>query len=339
MTSMLSAFPESAAERDAWVLEQRSLQYRDLTRQDLAIRGALDPQRPWAYQMEEERAADGAVVPVATLFLTSRECPWRCTMCDLWRNTLAEATPPGAVPAQIAWALGQLPNTARHIKLYNSGSFFDPRAIPPADHAGIARLVRGFERVVVENHPALTGKACLPFRDQLPGTLEIAMGLETAHPEVLEKLNKRITVKSFRAAAEFLRRNSIALRVFILVQPPFMRADESLDWAERSLQLALECGAASATLIPTRAGNGAMEALAQQGQFTPPPLAVLESAVECGLALARGTLFQVRADTWDLPRPFDCPQCGAARAARLRTINLTRTATPRIACDLCGGRS
>ena len=80
------------------------------------------------------------MVDVATLFLTNRECPYRCLMCDLWKNTLTETVPIGAIPAQIDYALGQLP-PARQIKLYNSGSFFDPHAIPPQDHPAIAAQV------------------------------------------------------------------------------------------------------------------------------------------------------------------------------------------------------
>ena len=45
--------------------------------------------RPYAFFVEEERSASGEVVPVATVFLTNRECPWRCLMCDLWKNTLS----------------------------------------------------------------------------------------------------------------------------------------------------------------------------------------------------------------------------------------------------------
>ena len=115
--------------------------------------------------MEQERTASGEIVPVATIFLANRECPWHCLMCDLWRNTLSGDTPLGSIPAQIEYALNRLP-AARQIKLYNSGSFFDRRAIPPEDHAAIARLVSGFERVIVECHPALVGEDCLRFRDR-----------------------------------------------------------------------------------------------------------------------------------------------------------------------------
>ena len=94
----------------------------------------VDPQLPWAALVEPERTASGQIVEVATIFLTNRECPFRCLMCDLWKNTTDEPVPAGAIPAQIDHALARLP-PAQHIKLYNSGNFFDPLAIPPGDHA------------------------------------------------------------------------------------------------------------------------------------------------------------------------------------------------------------
>ncbi len=143
---MVAQYPETTQERDHWILAQRP------------ARNMLDPRRPYAFLVEDERAETGEVVPVATIFLTNRECPWRCLMCDLWRNTLTESVPPGAIPAQIDYALTRLPS-ARQIKLYNSGSFFDPQAIPLGDHGAIAGRLHSFERIIVECHPALI-EAC-----------------------------------------------------------------------------------------------------------------------------------------------------------------------------------
>lgn len=142
----------------------------------------LDPTRPWQFFAEEERSSSGEILAVNTLFLTNRECPWKCVMCDLWQNTLTETVPVGAIPAQIEFALARLP-PARVVKLYNSGSFFDPRAVPVADYPAIASLLGRFERVIVECHPALIGDPCLRFRDLISARLEVAMGLETVHPE------------------------------------------------------------------------------------------------------------------------------------------------------------
>ena len=116
---------------------------------------------------------------------------------------------------------------------------------------GLVRLNGRLSRTIL----LLVSDACLRFRDCLLNQLEIAMGLETVHPEILDRLNKRMTLDQFSAAAEFLRSNAIDLRVFILVQPPFMPSAEALHWTERSLDFAFACGATVATLIPTRGGQ------------------------------------------------------------------------------------
>ena len=93
------------------------------------------------------------------------------------------------------------------VKLYNAGSFFDPRAVPPGDYEAIANAVRSFDHIVIESHPSLIGPrlerfldALSPYRDG-PPPLEVAMGLETAHPKALERLNKHMTVDGFKRAA------------------------------------------------------------------------------------------------------------------------------------------
>ncbi|MBI4660641.1 MAG: hypothetical protein HY735_17530 [Verrucomicrobia bacterium] len=411
---MISLYPNESRARDAWIVAKR------------LERNRVDPDRPYAFLVEKERAESGEVVDVATIFLTNRECPWKCLMCDLWKNTLTETVPAGAVPAQIDHALAALqqskavilpapkgssqrnlisasstrgnsqaresrleacPTLAlRQIKLYNNGSFFDPMAIPVEDYPEIAARVRAFERVIIECHPALANERCLRFRDLLaggapsgpgssfpveaqtasrfpspcplpeerenasrsseplrcleglehrsaPGHLEVAMGLETAHPEVLEKLNKRMTLELFSHAANFLRINGIAIRAFILVKPPFLEDSEALHWAERSLDFAFQCGVTVASLIPTRLGNGALQALAQQGHFSPPKLSTLEAALAYGIGLKKGRVF---ADLWDLERFADCPACFPARAERLRQMNLRQEILPVLKCQDCG---
>jgi radical SAM enzyme (TIGR01210 family) len=318
-----AAYPAAAAARDAWILERRP------------PRSALDPRRAYAAHVEDEATESGEVALVATIFLTNRECPWHCLMCDLWKNALTEPVPAGAIAEQIRAALDELP-PARRIKLYNAGSFFDARAIPPGDFAAVADLVAPFERVIVESHPALVGDACLRLRDLLGGRLEVAMGLETAHPEVLARLNKRMTVPQFDAAAALLAGAGIALRVFVLAGLPYLGEAEGLDWTRRSIVHAFDRGATAVAVIPTRAGNGALDALAESGDFAEPRLAVLEDALDFGLALRRGRVF---ADLWDLERFGRCAACFRDRAERLSAMNRTQRVLPRVACCACGGRA
>ena len=89
--------------------------------------------------------------------------------------------------------------------------------------------------MIVESHPAfLAGvhaSRCVSFRDALDGALEVAVGLETAHPEILSKLNKKMTLAGFRRAADFLAGEDISMRVFILLNPPFLAPAQGLEWA------------------------------------------------------------------------------------------------------------
>jgi archaeosine synthase beta-subunit len=310
-------------------------------------RPSLDPWRHQGVRVDAEPDGAGRVVRAATLFLTGSECPWRCVMCDLWRYTTLEDTPVGAIPHQIADALASLredPDPPPIMKLYNAGSFFDPRAVPPADDEAIGALLSTLRRVVVESHPALVGERTWRFQEQLASrgsgpVLEVAMGLETTHPEALARLNKRMTLERFAAAARQLAAHGVRLRVFLLVSPPFIEAPAQDMWLARSVATAFDCGASVVSLIPTRSGNGAMEAIEADGYFRPPDLSDLERAMDTGLSVA-ATLGSddrvVLADTWDLAQFSACDACLEPRRARLAAMNATQQSQTAMSCDRCG---
>ena len=301
----------------------------------LALRppkNAVDPVRPYAFLAEPERTRAGMVADTGVVFLTNRECPFRCLMCDLWKNTTDSRVPDGAIATQIEYALTRLP-PIQHVKLYNAGNFFDAQAIPQADWRRIADLLRSFETVIVENHPRLIGQRCLQFRDLLHGEFQVAMGLETVHPEVLPRLNKQMTLDDFARATEFLASHEIPVRAFILLRPPFLSEEEGIHWAKKSLRFAFDAGVECCVVIPTRSGNGAMEVLEQQGQFAPPCLRSLEEVLTFGICQGRGRVF---ADLWDIEKLHPCVECRAKRIQRLREMNLTQSVLPSVPCG-CEG--
>jgi len=350
-----AAYPIGRAARDRFVLDRRG------------PRRAVDPWAAPRVVIDPEPDRDGGVVDVATLFLTGRECRWRCVMCDLWRDTLETDTPPGAIPHQIERGLAALaqppagPAEARgirHLKLYNAGSFFDDRAVPSDDDAAIARAVAGMSRLTVESHPRLVGDRTWRFRDRLTPSLDVAMGLETAHPDALARLNKGCTLDDFALAARALTAHGVGLRVFLLVHPPFVPAGEQVAWLLRSIDVAIDAGASVIALIPTRGdpagdvraggsgavgaaaggggGAGAMATLAAEGLFLPPTLATLEDAAAQSIRHAAGRA-RVIADLWDLAAFAACPACLDARRARLQRLNLEQRVPEAIECDACAG--
>jgi archaeosine synthase beta-subunit len=255
-------YPRTPAERDRFVID---------------LRGPRPQHHPRRYQdlaVDDELTERGTVARVGTVFLTGRECPWRCAMCDLWRFTTRNNTPAGAIPAQIEAARvvwRERGESISRIKLYNASNFFDPRAVPDRDYETIGSRVSGLDQVIVESHPSLIGTRVDKFLEALNGIpLEVAMGLETVHPAALDALNKRMTTDDFAQAADGLKRRGVSMRVFLLISPPFVPAEEQDAWLLRSVEFAAQCGASVISLIPARGGNGAMEALTAQGLFRAP---------------------------------------------------------------------
>jgi radical SAM enzyme (TIGR01210 family) len=301
---------------DRWILSKRKR------------KNAVNPRKPYAWLVEKERTASGIIEDTAIIFLTNRECSYHCLMCDLWKNTTNVSIPAGAIPEQIEWALKQLPE-ARNLKLYNSGSFFDERAIPEEDYKSIASLVKNFETVIVESHPRLINEKCLIFRDMLKPDLQIALGLETVHTEVLRKLNKQMTLEDFRNSVSYLTQHGILSRAFILLRPPFLSESEGIFWAERSIDFAFSVGVECCTVIPVRAGNGAMDLLMEKNYFAQPDIRSLETVLEYGIRLNSGRVF---ADVWDLDMFSSCKKCIDKRTNRLITLNLSQKITSPIRC-------
>lgn len=163
------------------------------------------------------------------------------------------------------------------------------------------------------------------------------MGLETVHPEVLARLNKGMSLDGFREAAERLSANDIGLRAFVLAGLPWVAPADQLAWVREAIVFAFACGAGVVSVIPTRSGNGALDALSEQGAFALPELGLLEAALETGLALAPGH-GRVFADLWDLERLSACGECFGARRDRLAATNRRQRAGPPVRCGACRGR-
>ena len=81
---------------DKWIRSQRN------------EKNKVDPQKPYAFLIEKEHTSSNLIEDVATVFLTNRECPFNCLMCDLWKNTTDFTVTYGAIPKQLEWILSHL---------------------------------------------------------------------------------------------------------------------------------------------------------------------------------------------------------------------------------------
>jgi archaeosine synthase beta-subunit len=302
---------------DQWIVSSRG------------SKNTVDPLKPYGWLVEKEHTISGNIEDTGIIFLTNRECPFHCLMCDLWKNTTDETPVAGIIPTQIRYAMEKMPDV-KHIKLYNSGSFFDTRAIPEEDYKEIASILQDCETIIVESHPRLIDEKCLEFRDMLVPQLHVAMGLESVNRDILSKLNKHMTPEDFSDSVDFLTKHRIHTRAFILLGPPLLTESESIFWAERSIDFAFTTGVECCTIIPVREGNGAMDMLKERGDFTLPDISSLEQVLDYGIGLKKGRVF---ADVWDLAHFSKCNKCITQRTSRIIAMNLTQKIVSRIQCD------
>lgn len=356
LKNITSTYPQTRQERTEWILKKRTPKNFAFT------------DRPLGFFTEKEPFENGAVEDVFSIILVNRECPWRCLMCDLWKNTTNYPLKPGSIIKQINFAFEQsgiirtnqnreTVNSASNgkpffgLKLYNAGSFFDAGAIPPQDYPDIARYSLNFQRLIVESHPALIGERTHRFLNTLreiaetsrkPASapdLEVAIGLETARPDILQLLNKGMKLEDFASACEFLIKLNVNIRAFILLNPPFLTDEsECVKWALQSVRFAYDCGVSKAVLIPVRRGNGAIDELYIQKNFIAANLSMIEYTFENALALKRGIAM---VDLWDIDllKANECPACFEQRVERLRKMNLEQKVLPEVFCDVCNNRT
>jgi uncharacterized Fe-S cluster-containing MiaB family protein len=138
-----------------------------------------------------------------------------------------------------------------------------------------------------------------------------------------------MTLEDFETAVSFLTRNGILSRAFVLIKPPFLTESEGVYWAEQSIDFAFRAGVECCTVIPVRAGNGAMDILLDKGHFSTPDISSVEAVLEYGIALNAGRVF---ADVWDIGRFTKCDKCIDYRINRLITMNLSQKIISRDPC-------
>ena len=272
----------------------------------------------------------GGQVDTTTVFLTGAECPFRCSMCDLWQYTSLGNTPVGAIPYQLDQVLTQeRSNGRRWLKLYNASNFFDPRSIPSEDLQAIAERCSPFERVIVENHPRFCDDRMEAFSKAIPGQLEVAMGLETIHPDAIAIMNKGMTLADFDRAVAKCQSLKIDVRVFVLLHPPGVDPKESVDWTWRTVAYAMERQVRHVSIIPVRAGNGWIDRLIESNEYQLPTVAMIRelyesfSRSEISSALRSNARYtSIEFDLWDLEKwQGGCPECRESLGKHIARCN------------------
>jgi len=186
-----------------------------------------------------------------TIIFKSAGCSWsKCRMCSYRHERYGEQSCEallGHLRAQLAWILAEY-NVAdfRMVKIFTSGSFFDPAEVPPAFLDDIATVFNG-KLLIAETRPEFIREETLvPFIEKLDDgswkmPLYCAVGLETSSDEIREKcICKGFTFAEFKTAARVAHAAGAGIKAYLLHKPLFLTEKEALDDMKRSIRDAAE---------------------------------------------------------------------------------------------------
>ncbi|MDI9633045.1 MAG: archaeosine biosynthesis radical SAM protein RaSEA [Methanolinea sp.] len=235
--------------------------------------------RPYAAWISQENIG-GRILPTLTVILKTGGCRWnRCRMCSYRHVRLCntgERELVDALVAQARWVEGTYRlDGIECVKVYTSGSFFDPREVPPAARDAIGRMFRG-KIVIAETRPEFVEEESVAsFMETIDDgrhdtPLYVAMGLETSDDFVREKcIDKGFTWEDFISAAGRARSAGAGVKAYLLGKPPFLTEKEAME-DNLASEKALRGIADMVSLNPCSVQNGTeLERYWRRGEYRP----------------------------------------------------------------------
>jgi hypothetical protein len=284
-------------------------------------------ERPLACWKGEERYA-GKILPSLTIILKTGGCRHnRCRMCSYrFERYSGEIPITGFLLSQLEWIAYHHPlSEVAIVKLFTSGSFFDPGEVPARVVEEAAHLFKG-KLVIAETRPEFVDPVRIEaFVSEIDTgdyktPLYVAMGLETTSDMIREKsIDKGFSCSDFRDAVDNARKGGAGVKAYLLHKPLFLTEKEALLDMEQSIR-ELAGTADIISMNPcTVQKHTELEYYWKRGAYRPPylwsVLAVLLSApvhVSCdpvGGGRARG--------------PHNCGSCDYEIVKAIREYNLT----------------
>jgi len=247
-----------------------------------------DLERPIAAWKGTERLGD-RILPSLTIIFRSAGCSWsRCRMCSyrheryVTRQSVESLTT--HLRAQLAYVLDQYPpDTIELVKIFTSGSFFDPAEVPPAFVAEIAETFRG-KVIIAETRPEFVNEEVLrdfigtagTGRTEIP--LYCAIGLETSNDAIRSRsIDKGFRFRDFTDAARAAHAAGAGVKAYLLFKPLFLTEKEAMDDMRASMRDAADHAELISMNPCTVQRNTELEGYWKRGAYRPPYLwSVLE---------------------------------------------------------------
>lgn len=239
-------------------------------------------EKPLASWRGKERYGN-ELLECLTVIFRSGGCTWSgCRMCSYRHERYAAESCDALYDhlcAQLAWVMKEYdPEDYRMVKIFTSGSFFDPQEVPPAFLSDAASAFRG-KLVIAETRPEFIRPETLePFVGGLDDgswarPLYCAMGLETSSDAIREKcINKGFTFHDFRDAAGRARSAGAGVKAYLLFKPLFLSEREAVEDMKTSFAHTIPLADMISMNPCTVQKNTELEYYWKRGAYRPPYL-------------------------------------------------------------------
>ncbi len=240
-------------------------------------------EKPLASWRGQERYGN-EVLECLTIIFKSGGCAWsKCRMCSYRYERYSGQHSPGTLArylrAQLVWVIRQHKTEEYNmVKIFTSGSFFDPDEIPPEFLSDVALAFKG-KLVIAETRPEFVETDVISrFIDILDdGTwktpLYCALGLETSNDGIREKcINKGFTFLDFKKAAAISHSVGAGVKAYLLFKPLFLTETEAIADMKTSFADAVVHADMISMNPCTVQRNTEMEHYWKQGAYRPPYL-------------------------------------------------------------------
>ncbi len=198
--------------------------------------------RPVHTWSEPDRLHDDITNAYVIIFKT-KGCRWAhtsgCTMCGYFNDTAWKKVTRKDIKQQLNAALKGY-NQEKIVKIFTSGSFFDPTELSPTMQQEIlTSFAHTAEKISVESRPEfLTATTLSKYKDHCaPGLCEIGIGLETATDYIRTHcINKGFSFSSYKKAAQTMQKKNIDVKTYVLLKPPFLTEQQAINDAITTIE-------------------------------------------------------------------------------------------------------
>ena len=160
----------------------------------------------------------------------------------------------------------------------------------------------------------------------------------TIHPKAMAAMNKGMTLEDFHNAVEKCRQLGLDVRAFVLLHPPGIALEESVEWTWKTVAYALERNVRHVSVIPVRAGNGWIDNLIDEGKYQLPTISLVRAFYDAcyeqdipirSPSIQIATPSVVEFDLWDWDNlKGGCGLCQPKLKAHIEQCNRTQHLIP-----------